>query len=466
MEGLQSQPMRSSPRLPLPPGPRSWFPGAIFRELRRGPLEFFTKLTRDYGDISTYRAAGQRYIIINSPDLAREILLTQADAFWKGPALRNSRGILGEGLLTAEGEEHRRQRRLMQPSFHAKHVENYAGGVLSSTAELLATWRQKAPMGINIRPEMMGLTLIIAGRALFGTPLADDIATVHRCMDDLMNNYVRAIVPWGRILNYLPLASTRKLARARSDLFAVVDRIIAARRKEVENPSADAPARKDLLSLMIAATDDEAAAKARMTDKQLRDQCITLLTAGHETTANAMTFTLFLLAKHPAEQARLREEIHAVLGTATPTAAHLDQLVRTRWVLSESMRIYPPAWTMGRQNQREVTLGGFRVPPKCTVLIPQWTLHRDPRFFPNPLEFIPDRWQTPTHPRFAYIPFSTGPRNCIGESFAWLEMILVLAMLVREFEFSLPPDAPELKLTPAITLRPRGPVILNIRKNR
>ena len=269
-------------------------------------------------------------------------------------------------------------------------------------ARLLGTGGTSAPGQINIRPEMMGLTLIIAGRTLFGTFLADDIATVHRCMDDLMNNYVRAVVPWGKILNYLPLASTRKLARARLDLFAVVDRIIAARRREVESPQAGAAPRQDLLSLMIAATDEETAAKTRLTDKQLRDQCITLLTAGHETTANAMTFTLYLLATHPQEQTRLREEITAVLGTSaesvSPSCALLDRLPRTRWVLSESMRLYPPAWTMGRQNQREVTLGNYRLPPKCTILIPQWTLHRDPRYFTNPLDFTPDRWENPTHP--------------------------------------------------------------------
>jgi cytochrome P450 len=211
--------------------------------------------------------------------------------------------------------------------------------------------------------------------------------------------------------------------------------------------------------MMIAATDSECPG-TRMTDAQLRDQSVTILTAGHETTANAMTFTLYLLAKHPAEQTKLRAEIQSVLGAADPAVEKMDRLVRTRWVLSESMRLYPPAWTMGRQNRREVTLGGFRLPPKCTILIPQWTLHRDPRFFPDPPAFNPDRWQNPVHPRFAYIPFSTGPRNCIGESFAWLEMMLALPLLVRDFEFSLPAQAEEIKLTPAITLRPRGPVMV------
>ena len=184
---------------------------------------------------------------------------------------------------------------------------------------------------------------------------------------------------------------------------------------------------------------------ARLTDEQLRDQAITILVASHETTANAMTFTLYLLAKHPEEQKKLREEVMNVLGQIEPTVEMLDRLPRTRWVLSESMRLLPPAWTLGRQNQREIELGGYRLPPKCTILMPQWTLHRDGRFWEKPLEFLPERWREPKHPRFAYIPFSTGPRNCIGESFAWLELSLVLAMLVREFSFELPVGTAEMR---------------------
>ncbi len=453
--------MRSLSKLSLPPGPKSRFPGDVFLQLRRGPLKFLTRLTREYGDISTFRAGPQRYVVINHPDLAREVLLTQAEAFWKGPALQNSKGILGEGLLTAEGDAHRQQRRLMQPAFHAKHVETYAGEVVQSAGELVKAWRERLSAGareMDVRPEMMGLTLVIAGRALFGTFLADDIAAVHRCMDDLMNNYVRAVVPLGKLLNYLPLPSTRKLARAQKDLFAVVDRMIAARRAE---GAAAVGKGGDLLSRMIAATDTECPGM-RMTDKQLRDQAVTILTAGHETTANAMTFTLYLLARHPEEQRKLREEIAAVVGDAEPSVEMMERLVRTRWVLSEAMRLYPPAWTMGRQNQREVVIGGFRLPAKCTVLIPQWTLHRDGRFFPEPEAFLPGRWERPVHPRFAYLPFSTGPRNCIGESFAWLEMMLALPMLVQGFEFSVGAGAGELELTPAITLRPKNAVRLRV----
>jgi cytochrome P450 len=462
---MTSSPPPSAGR--LPPGPRSWIPGAVFRDLRKGPLEYLTHLTRTYGDICSFKAAGQRYVIINSPDLAREILLTQADAFWKGPALQNSKGILGEGLLTAEGDTHRSQRKLMTPAFHARHVETYTTEILRSTRDLVAQWHARKLPQWDVRPDMMGLTLVIAGNALFGTMLADEIQTVHRCMDDLMNNYYRSVVPWGWLLNLIPSQTTLKLKRARADLRALVDRMIAKRR-QIKNQNSKIENAHDLLSMMIAATDEEAGDKRtgiRLNDDQLRDQSITILTAGHETTANAMTFTLYLLAKHPDEQQKLRDEICTVLGANDPAPDMLDRLPRTRWVLYESMRLLPPAWTLGRQNRREITLNGYTLPPRCTVLIPQWTLHRDPRFWPDPLAFKPDRWQSPTHPRYAYIPFSTGPRNCIGESFAWLEMLLALPLLVRDFAFSLPPRPPPhppRRRTPAITLRPKDPVTLQI----
>jgi cytochrome P450 len=281
------------------------------------------------------------------------------------------------------------------------------------------------------------------------------------------------VVPWGKLLNRLPLPSTKKLKRAHADLRGLVDRVIAGRRAELAARGGDGGGRRDLLSTMIAATDPEGGEAGgpdgrggfRLTDEQLRDQSITILTAGHETTANAMTFTLYLLAKHPEEQERLFEEVAGVMGEAAePTVEMVDRLVRTRWVLSESMRLLPPAWTLGRQNQRAMELGGYHLPAKCTILIPQWTLHRDGRFWEEPLAFRPERWREPKHPRYAYLPFSTGPRNCIGESFAWLEMMLVLPVLVRAFRFGLPAGAGEMRLTPAITLRPREAVELVLRR--
>ncbi|HVX87198.1 MAG TPA: cytochrome P450 [Phycisphaerae bacterium] len=455
----------SKPRpLPLPPGPRSILPLRLFANLRRDPLAFLTQLTQQYGDISSFRALGTTYIVINHPDLAKDVLLTHADAFFKGPALQNSKHLLGDGLLTAEGDTHKSQRRLMTPAFHAKRVEAYAPDILACTQrsiqELAAA---KSP--VDIRDFMTRLTLRIAVQTLFGIDAAGlhtaDTDLVGRSMHTLMSNYIRTVVPWGKLLNALPLPSTRHIEKARTDLFTLIDRLIANRKTQHSELST-----QDLLSTLIAATDAECphAAKAatRLTDQQLRDQAITLLTAGHETTANAFTFTLFLLATHPDEQQKLAAEIRTVLAQRPPAIADLPALPYTHNVIAESLRLYPPAWTLGRQNQRPLTLAGYPIPNKSTLLIPQWTLHRDPRFFPNPLAFTPDRWQNPTHPRHAYLPFSTGPRNCIGESFAWLELQLVLPTLLQHFRFTLSQKSPPLKLHPAITLRPATPILLEV----
>jgi cytochrome P450 len=482
----------------LPPGPRSWMPGGVFRRLRAGPLEYLTKIAGEYGDVLSFKALGQRYVVVNHPELAREILMGSAETLWKGPALQNSKGILGEGLLTAEGEVHRGQRRLIGPAFHAKHVEKYAGTMVGKTAEMMKRWRggmgEKGRRHFeDIRTELMALTLMIAGEALFGTMLDKEAAMVRRCLDDLMNNYVRTVVPWGWVLNLLPLPSTKKLAKARGDLIGLVDRMVVERRGEMEGagiaqrsvnmpvgtteaqPGGGCPyadrhvtreAGQDLLSVMIEATDGEGGGggKGRLTDAQLRDQCITILTAGHETTANALTFTLYLLAQHPEEQEKLRAEVKDVLNGGEMTAESVGRLERTRWALAESMRLLPPVWTLGRQNQQAMELGGFHLPAKCTILIPQWILHRDARFWDEPLAFLPERWREPKHPRFAYLPFSTGARNCIGESFAWLEMVMVLGMLVREFQFRVPAglEMEGLRLMPAITLRPAEAVGMEV----
>ena len=296
-----------------------------------------------------------------------------------------------------------------------------------------------------------------------------------------MNNYVRTVVPWGWVLNYLPLPSTRKLARARGDLIGLVDRMVVDRRREMEEaarsngrgedmfvgttgaqlrggcPYADRHAtRDDLLSMMIGATDGEGRT-GKLTDGQLRDQCITILTAGHETTANALTFTLYLLARHPEEQEKLREEVRRELGDGEMTAEVADRLERTRWVLAESMRLLPPVWTMGRQNQRAMELGSYHLPAKCTILIPQWILHRDA------CALGWRRWRlcqigggSRSIRGLPICHFRRGRAACIGESFAQLEMVMVLGMLVRGFEFRVPAGEEQkgLRLMPAITLRP------------
>jgi cytochrome P450 len=448
---------------PLPPGPppKNFLSLLRFRGLGGNSLVFFDDLIRTYGDISSFSLFGRRFVILNSPELIKEVLLTRADLFWKGIGLQNSKQFFGEGLLTSEGDTHRSQRRIMQPAFHAKHVELYAPEVVACTRARADTWTTGT---IDLHTEMMRLTLIIAGKTLFGALLDEETELVARSMAVMVSSFSRAIVPWGKILNRLPLPSTLRMNRARRQLFALVNRMIADRRAEMLAAGPTAPPKTDLLSALLAATDPDSAApsSAVLTDKQLRDQAVTILTAGHETTANAMTFALWFLARYPHEQQLLHEELDRVLGNRLPTAADLPHLERTRWIIAETMRLRPPAWSLGRENQQELELGGYRIPKKTTLVVVQWTLHRDPRHFPDPLDFRPERWKNPTHPRYAYLPFSTGPRNCIGESFAWLEMMLALATLAARFHFHLPDPTETLDLTPGITLRPAKKITLHL----
>jgi cytochrome P450 len=450
----------------LPPGPppRTFLTLLRFRGLGGDSLKFFDDLVKKYGNISSFTLFGQRFVVVNSPEVAKEVLLTQAEKFWKGVGLQNSKELFGEGLLTSEGETHRSQRRVMQPAFHAKRVEAYGPEVVGCTRAVCEGWARGGEQVVDLHAAMMRLTLVIAGKTLFGALLEEETEVVARSMEVLVASFSRAVVPWGKLLNRLPLPSTIRINRARRQLMGLVDRMIEARRGEMVKGG---EVKADLLSAMLAATDPEAGAekgKGVLTDQQLRDQAVTILTAGHETTANAMTFALWYLARYPAEQALLHEELERVLGGREPTVADLGQLERTRWVLAETMRLRPPAWSLGRENQEEMELGGYRIPKKTTVVVVQWTMHRDARFFPEPLEFRPERWKEPSHPRYAYLPFSTGPRNCIGESFAWLEMMLALAMFVSRFKFSLEKGGEELRLVPGITLRPAERVMVRVKR--
>ncbi len=436
-----------------PPGPHSIIPGRIMLRFRRDPLHYLTSLARQYGDVVHFKVAGQHYYLLNNPDYIRDVLVTRASNFLKGPALQRSKGILGEGLLTSEGDFHRRQRKLIQPAFHPKRVEGYAQVMAQCAQDTCRRWQAMAaePTGttLDMHAEMMRLALIIAGRTLFGAMMEDEAVKIGHAMHVAVSMFSRALSPWGKLLNRLPLQSNRNFIAAHEQITGTILRIIAERRKS----SADTG---DLLSILLEAHDDEASG-CPMSDPQLMAECYTLLTAGHETTANALTFTWYLLAQHPAAQKRLHDELDAALGDRPPTAADVDALPFTRMVISEAMRLYPPAWTLGREAQEAFDLGPYHLRAKSTVLMSQWVTHRDPQFWPDPEKFLPERWaaEDPNRPRYAYFPFGGGIRQCIGESFAWMEALLLAATLARQFRFELVNETP-VQLQPTITLRPRG----------
>jgi cytochrome P450 len=430
-----------------PPGPRRIFPLSGLFAYRKGPLPFFQNLAQQYGDIAYFRLGPQEAFFINHPDLIKDVLVTNHQSFHKGLALQRAKRLLGEGLLTSEGEFHRRQRRLAQPAFHRARVASYAAVMTDYASQTRAGWRDGDT--VDMSEEMMRLTLGIVGKTLFDADVVSDAQDVGEAMTVVMDLFNIITIPFFELLQKLPLPQLRRFDNAKARLDAIIYRLIEERRRSGED-------RGDLLSMLLLAQDTEGDG-GQMTDEQLRDEVMTIFLAGHETTANALTWTWYLLSQNPGAEARLHEEIDEVLGVRLPTFADLTQLKYTEMVLAESMRLYPPAWALGRLALTDCEIGGYLVPRKSLVLMSQFVMHRDPRYFPEPLRFDPQRWTAEARElraQFSYFPFGGGPRRCIGESFAWMEGVLLIAALAQQWQMRLVPNHPVV-LKPVITLRPK-----------
>jgi len=383
------------------------------------------------------------------------VLVTPADAYHKGRALERARRLLGQGLLTSEGALHLRQRRLMQPAFHRERIAGYGETMVRYAGRAAERW--KAGETIDVHKEMVALTLAIVGTTLFDADVEEEADEIGKALTEALELFQRLLmVPYGEFLEKLPIPSTLRFRSARRRLDATIARLIAERRRNPRD-------RKDLLTLLLLAQDTEGDGGG-MTDTQLRDEAMTIFLAGHETTANAMAWTWHLLSQNPEAEGRLHEELDRVLEGRAPGVADLPRLRYTEMVLSESMRLFPPAWILGRRAIVDHELGGYRIPAGSIVLLSQWITHRDARYFPDPLRFDPQRFTAEAQaarPRFSYFPFGGGPRVCIGEGFAWMEGVLVLATIARRWRF-LPVDG--IPVTPAamITLRPKSGLPMRI----
>jgi cytochrome P450 len=448
-----------SPTL-LPPGPRrGWLPGRLAMSFTHDPLAFLTGMASQYGDLSQVQFGSRRLILLNHPDFIHAVLVKDQSKFVKSEVLRRTRFLLGDGLLTSEGELHAHQRRLIQPIFHTQRIESYAGQMVRAASRLSTHWQDG--QAVDIHEEMMRLTLMIVGRTLFNADLEGEAQAVGRAVDDVLANFNRLFNPISPWLLRIPTPGMQRFNQAVAYLDQTIDLMIAAR--QVNGGG------NDLLSLLLQAQqadanhpDPQAAAR------QARDEAMTLLLAGHETTANALAFTWYLLANNPQVEARLQAELDEVLGGRPPDVSDLDRLVYTRQVLSEALRLFPPAWLIGRQALADYPLGGYVIPKGATVIMSQWVMQHDSRYYPDPQVFDPDRW-TPlaqaARPRFAYFPFGGGPRVCIGEGFAWMEATLVLATLAQAWTVrTLSPRPPELQAV--ITLRPRHGIPATLRRRQ
>jgi cytochrome P450 len=442
----------------LPLAPRTKRNGSPLFDLlafRRDPLKFLTRLAREHGDVVPFRMGPQRVLLLNHPDLVKDALVTRADCFHKGRALQRSKRLLGEGLLTSEGEHHRRQRRLAQPAFHRKRIDSYGAVMVDYVARDSSRWHDGETLDIS--HEMMRLTLGIVGKTLFDADVESDTDEIGGALTELLELFQMLLLPYSEYLERLPLPVNRRFTRARAKLDAVIYRIINERR-------ASGADRGDLLSMLLLAQDEEGAGDS-MTDEQIRDEALTIFLAGHETTANALAWTWYLLSQNPQVEAKLHAELDAVLvGGRLPTVEDLPQLRYTEMVLAESMRLYPPAWVVGRLAIKDYAVGGHVAAVGTLVLISQYVLHRDPRFFPEPLCFDPERW-TPeakeARPPYAYFPFGGGARRCIGEGFAWMEGTLIIAAIARRWRMRPIPDHPVVP-HPRMTLRAKHGIRMKI----
>ena len=457
-----------APGTRLPPGPRLSALQRLVYWPGRNMLEFIRNNARTYGDLVTYRLGGELVFLVGDPNHIKDILVTHNRNFTKSRGLERTKRLLGNGLLTSEGATHLRQRRLMQPAFHRERIAGY-GRTMAEYAERTRTrWSDGATL--DVAQEMMRLTLSIAGKTLFDVDIERQAAEVGRAMNDVMESFWTSMLPFPDLLERMPIPRLRRARAARGQLDAIIYGMIAERRPAFAEGSGVASPKPlrgeggasgrdhgDLLSMLLSAQDDEAGDDAGrvMTDKQVRDEAMTILLAGHETTANALTWTWYLISQSPEVEARLHEEVDRVLQGRLPAVADLPALSFVEKIVTEAMRLYPPAWIVGRRAIDEYPIGEYVAPPRAIMIMSPWILHRDARYFPDPDRFHPDRW-TPefkaTLPQFAYFPFGGGPRRCIGESFAWMELVLVVATIAQQWTLGLVPGHP-VELQPVVTLR-------------
>ena len=442
-----------------PPGPSSWSrlrnPGL----LRLSTHEFLQKNAELYGDLVHYRAFGRHVFQFNHPEMVQEVLVRDASMQHRGIVMQRAKFVLGEGLLTSEEPAHMRQRRLVHPAFRRQRIAAYAETMLQFAEDMTERWQNGT--AFDIHRSMLELTLRITGKCLFDCDVDAEVQTISESVTAFMGFLPLAFLPFPHLLLKIPYGFLGRIQKSQKKLDALIYRIIAERRNSGRDHG-------DLLSMLLASQDAEDGTGG-MTDRQIRDECLTLLLAGHETTANGLSFIFFLMAQHQEAQQLVFAEASEVFGrfpsNLRPSAAEIyERLPYTQRVVAEALRIYPPVWVTVRTAAVPYTYRGLSIPAGSLLLVPQIAIHRDPRWYPDPMRFSPDRFLSEIvaeRPRDAYFPFGAGSRMCIGENFAWMEAVLVLASVIRSRRLHFPGPAPkELPLNAQISLRPRDGVVV------
>jgi cytochrome P450 len=437
-------------------GPKGKLLVGNYFEFDRDPLNFILRCSQDYGDIVRLKAFNLEFYLLNHPDLIEEVLVTKNKIFIKDKGLktRSSRRLFGQGLLTSEGDFWLRQRRLSQPAFHKERIAGYGAVMVRDTTRMINQWKNGEVR--DIHADMMRLTLGIVAETLFGTDATANAEVVGSALEIVSEQFSSQGGISQLLDNLFPTPNYLKFEKVVQRLDEIIYQIIDQRRAHTGD-------RDDLLSMLLKARDDDG---SRMSDKQLRDELMTLFLAGHETTALTLSWTWLVLGQHPEVERKLFEEIESVLGERMPAVADLPRLQYTDMVVKESMRLYPPAWMIGREAMEDCEIGECRIPKGAQVLMSQWSMHRNPAYFSDPIRFHPERWQMEESkrlPKYAYFPFGGGPRLCIGNAFAMMEANLILATIAQKCRLELQPNQ---KITPmpSITLRPKEGVLVTVRK--
>lgn len=424
----------------------------------RRPLTFLPELARQYGDVAAFHIGSQPIVLVSDPDRIRDVLVTHGRQFHKGRGLERARILLGDGLLTSEDDFHLRQRRLAQPAFHRSRIAAYGDVMTQYAVRRGDLWQDGAILDIS--REMAAYTLAVVGKTLFDADIEGEAHLIRDALGAAIGAFSLTMLPFGDVLMRLPVPAIRRFRRGRDRLDATIFRMIGERRAAGDD-------RGDLLSMLMLAHDTEGDGSG-MSDAQLRDEVVTLLLAGHETTANALTWAFYLLSQNPNAEARLHAELDAI-GDTSLGADDVPRLPYTRAVLAETLRLYSPAYIIGRRAMTAYDIGEYVLPARTIVLMSQWIVHRDPRWWPDANAFVPERWLPggsaldAARPKLSYFPFGAGARVCIGEQFAWMEGVLALASFARRFRLELVAGHP-VTPQPIITLRAKHGMKMTIRK--
>jgi cytochrome P450 len=434
---------------------------AAIAEYSRDPLRFLTRCAREFGEIVPLQSEGEQFCLLTNPDQITEVLKDRL-LFIKAKDTQMLRGLLGNGLLTSEGDFWQRQRRLSQPIFHQQRINSYGEVMVNYTQRMLQNWQ--VGQQLNVHDQMMRLTLNIVMKTIFDRDVNDSEASrIAHALDEAMNWFTvqgkedaddqpswlsQGLNTMAQVFKFGQSESDRRYQAAIAQVDQTLYAMIQQRRSQ------DTPGH-DLLGMLMQVKDADDG--SRMSDRQLRDEVATMVFAGHETTSNTLAWTWMLLAQHPQVRAKLRQELDQVLSGRTATIADLPKLSYANWIIKEAMRLYPPVTDISREATQDCEIGGYRIPQGTTLIISQWVMHRDQRYFTDPETFAPERWANDFEkqlPRGVYLPFGDGPRVCIGKSFALMEAVLILATIAQRFELSLLPDQ-AIELQPSITLRPK-----------